>query len=618
MCGILVLLLTPLSRLAHSALPHDLVERLYWSIQRRGPDGAGEKKREFEGEEYYLRFLATLLHMRGSVPIPQPMHDRDGNLLLFNGEIFSGYKIGETENDSLVLFSVLASCRETGHLLRNIAAIRGPWALVFWRETDRELWFGRDVFGRRSLLIARNTSFGVPLVISSTGYQTVGLEFIELPAVGLFCLKLGTEGSPPHLRCYPWIGPDGASIANQEGTLEAISKIEKHICLKIEIICSSAFLSMIVPLNRSLSGPSHSVETVPSSHSATESPVLVDTGSSKTVQLLEVLQEAVRVRVCNRPWVNKPTHQIPVSTQIPLEDPPGATATPELVKSKPFLQGTAQVGVLFSGGLDSAVLAALADRTLPIGEEIDLINVSFVNPTDVDSASSSLSHDRLNGLACLAQLNPSRKWNFVEIDTSLEELSQVREDSTLQLIYPLTTVMDDSIGTPVWLAARGLGKLRQQKVAASIPYQSNARILLVGMGADEQLGGYARHRRLFEQGGWGRLFDEIELDLRRISYRNLGRDDRCICDHGKEARFPFLDEEVVNFLQKLSLDEKMDLSLPRGIGDKKLLREVARILGLELSSVLPKKAIQFGTNFVKITGGSHKFHASEDFKFQKN
>ena len=614
MCGILVLLLAPSSRLAPgsaSSPPHELLDKLYRSIERRGPDATGEKKVEVPGGEYLLRFLATLLHMRGSVPIPQPLQDRDGNLLLFNGEIFAGHKVWETENDSLVLFTVLASCRESEHLLRNIAVIRGPWALVFWRESERELWFGRDIFGRRSLLIARNTSSGVPLIISSTGYQAVGLEFMELPAVGLFCLKLGTEGSPPDLKCYPWMGSDGASIANQEGTLKAVAKLEKHISLKIEIICSSVFLSMIPPLNRTLSGPS----LVGACSPLDTAPLSI---CSKAVHLLEVLQEAVRLRVCHRPWVNKPIHKIPISPQVPLEYP-GAAITPGFAESKPLtplLQGTARVGVLFSGGLDSAVLAALADRALPVGEEIDLINVSFVNSSDLVSTSSSLSHDRLNGLACLAQLNPSRQWNFVEIDTSLEELSQVREDRTVQLIYPLTTVMDDSIGTPVWLAARGMGNLLQHEATVSVPYQSNARILLVGMGADEQLGGYARHRRLFEQGGWGRLLDEIELDLRRISYRNLGRDDRCICDHGKEARFPFLDEEVVSFLQKLSLDEKMDLSLPRGVGDKKLLREAARILGLELSSMLPKKAIQFGTNFVKITG-SNKFHAGEDFKFQK-
>ena len=39
--------------------------------------------------------------------------------------------------------------------------------------------------------------------------------------------------------------------------------------------------------------------------------------------------------------------------------------------------GHSRVGLLFSGGLDSAVLAALVDRVLPPEQSIDLVNVAF-------------------------------------------------------------------------------------------------------------------------------------------------------------------------------------------------------------------------------------------------
>lgn len=65
-------------------------------------------------------------------------------------------------------------------------------------------------------------------------------------------------------------------------------------------------------------------------------------------------------------------------------------------------------------------------------------------------------------------------------------------------------------------------------------------------------------------------------------------------------RFPYLDEEVVSFLNSLPVWEKADLSLPRGVGEKLLLRLMARQLGLGQSALLPKRAMQFGSRIAKM------------------
>src|SRR4051812_35291735 len=56
--------------------------------------------------------------------------------------------------------------------------------------------------------------------------------------------------------------------------------------------------------------------------------------------------------------------------------------------------GDARVAVLFSGGLDSICLAALADRHIPQGEPIDLLNVAFENSRVQNAASETTNKDK--------------------------------------------------------------------------------------------------------------------------------------------------------------------------------------------------------------------------------
>ena len=95
--------------------------------------------------------------------------------------------------------------------------------------------------------------------------------------------------------------------------------------------------------------------------------------------------------------------------------------------------------------------------------------------------------------------------NFVEVDVTKEELQCAREAIVKDLLSPLQTVLDDSIGCAVWFAARGRGRLwhpnknsryannkipdvtKALECSADDTYQSPCRVLLLGMGADEQV-----------------------------------------------------------------------------------------------------------------------------------
>jgi hypothetical protein len=95
-----------------------------------------------------------------------------------------------------------------------------------------------------------------------------------------------------------------------------------------------------------------------------------------------------------------------------------------------------KVGILFSGGLDSTILAALADEFIPPGEPIDLLNVAFEREKkkgnqnrkafkekkridlSEEKEDTYLVPDRITGkkaLDDLKRLYPNRQWNFVQV-----------------------------------------------------------------------------------------------------------------------------------------------------------------------------------------------------------
>jgi asparagine synthetase B (glutamine-hydrolysing) len=111
----------------------------------------------------------------------------------------------------------------------------------------------------------------------------------------------------------------------------------------------------------------------------------------------------------------------------------------------------------------------------------------------------------------------------------------------------------------------------------------------------------------------------------RIHTRNLGRDDRIIASHGKEARYPYLSLSLIAFLSDLPIHFKVDprvmatsnqdedmmdsnemtskLTIAGLPGDKVLHRLAARQLKLEGAARRAKRAMQFGSRSARMEGG---------------
>ncbi|KAI8978629.1 asparagine synthase-domain-containing protein [Pilobolus umbonatus] len=552
---------------------------------RRGPDAQQLVAIQIQNK-HDLQFYSTVLHLRGLETVSQPLRNTTGDILCWNGEIFSGLEIKPHENDTLVLMDRLNKATTEEDTLAVFSMIEGPYAFVYWKAQLKKIYFGRDCLGRRSLLW--NYGADKPFMLSSVSKSSEGMEWAEVPANGIYCIDISHSSA------------DSILPVIADCSVQFIPWVQQEEKTSHSLILPFPRLNSTLPTDLQ---PVIDVNVVPE---------IDDCMHTTLQQFISVLDESVKNRLADIPYLSS--------------------------------KNEARVAILFSGGLDCITLAALAHKHLPISEPIDLLNVAFENPRVVEAKTQSKlkktnkkkkksseetaveekpviksipvsmydTPDRLTGRAGveeLRQIAPDRTWNFVEIDVPYTEAVEYRQQ-IIDRMYPLDTVMDLSIAMAFWFASRGKGHIMVNEQMQT--YDSHARVLISGLGADEQLGGYSRHKEAFRKGGWEQLINETQLDVDRISTRNLGRDDRIMSDHGKEVRFPFLGTKVVAWLCQQPIELKMDLRYERGIGEKLLLRHAARQLGLHKASHNWKRAIQFGAKTAKMTGqnraekGQHK------------
>lgn len=71
------------------------------------------------------------------------------------------------------------------NVLSTVVDICGPYAFVYWNRERMQLWFGRDVCGRKSLLwtVSENC-----LGLTSVAHKNT--QFSEVPALGVYMLDL--------------------------------------------------------------------------------------------------------------------------------------------------------------------------------------------------------------------------------------------------------------------------------------------------------------------------------------------------------------------------------------------------------------------------------------------
>ena len=231
------------------------------------------------------------------------------------------------------------------------------------------------------------------------------------------------------------------------------------------------------------------------------------------------------------------------------------------------VDGLSEVGVIFSGGVDSSYLALLLkeiSQNIPL--KITLYAVGAEGSKDVEAA-----------------IYASK---FLNLDLKICEVSEEMVREALPDV--VRAIGDDN------LMKVGVGLTTY--FATKLACEDNLKVAISGQGADELFGGYKRYLQSFVD---GTLNYDLRVDMSNMYHVNLERDDACSMLNGVELRLPFLDKNLVELVLNIP-DNKKIVSMHDDMR-KSILRKLAFEEGLDYEiAYRPKKAAQYGTGIDKI------------------
>lgn len=603
------------------------------AIERRGPDGVDV----FAPPRDPVVVCASVLRMRNCSQDEwrQPaVHSVTGCVLAWNGEWY--YDDDNNSCDTRRVLELLsgacggATCASEARKAAALAlakTVRGPYAFILWIPSIQSLVYGRDPFGRRSLLLRREED-AIYLASTTPSSDDEAVSWCEVSTKGLGAISL-SEGeleqtSWPREPLLDVVGWPPTSTSDFEPSMEreraadrllsvlseAVRRRVSHAPGPIAILFSggidSAVLAALCDRHAPADEPIDLVNVAFGEKGRLDANKAPDRLAARAA-LLEL--QGIN---CEREW-----RLVEV-----------AITSRSLEKTAKDVVRLAQPS---DTHMDFNIAAALAHAARGDG--------MLYRPEDVGHASANNDAESLGQLRYGEEKSLDARATTEQILCGNIRTEKKRPCSNAAHPKCVRSMCgnccrrsrDDACGThPRWLSpdekaaiqaieAVHLHQQRQSSPALIESFEeldqndfsSRGRVLLLGMGADELLAGYARHRTAWRRGGYDALNAELDLDVGRIATRNLGRDDRVVADTGKEARFPFLDEDVVALVRtELHLGDLADLDKPPGVGCKQVLRDVANSIGLSTCAKLQKRAIQFGTRIAshsnKLAFGSNR------------
>lgn len=229
------------------------------------------------------------------------------------------------------------------------------------------------------------------------------------------------------------------------------------------------------------------------------------------------------------------------------------------------------VGLLYSGGLDSSIVAKLLLSVFSV-ESIKAITIGLPNSYDLRNAAIGAQELGIE----LYKYHVNEKIVMDAID-NLKDLKIIHSPGDL------------SIAVPLYI---GMKCLTTRYSVTNV---------FLGQGADELFGGYQKYLHMYEEKGQTYVKSAMIKDLEKLMNNQMVMEGQIADYFGIHLVYLFLDPEIISYAQSQSVVSHIVQTKNGSFIRKALLRNFAMNLGLPKSiTEQPKKAIQYGSGIVKL------------------
>jgi asparagine synthase (glutamine-hydrolysing) len=251
---------------------------------------------------------------------------------------------------------------------------------------------------------------------------------------------------------------------------------------------------------------------------------------------------------------------------------------------KKRLQDFDRVGIIFSGGIDSVLIAWLAKKMV---KEVICYTGGVKDSNDIIFARKIAKSMDLK--LRVNELSTS------EVEQMLPEIINTIEDNNVGQV---------EVAIPVYAAVK-------------MAHDDGIKMMLTGQAADELFGGYAWYTKVVEKLGFKKLREHMTEDLLLLYKETLEREDKITMAHSIEMREPFLDMQIIKL--SMQIDPKLNVKGTGDIFGKHVHRKLAQKLGIPKSIAYRiKEAAQHGSGLHFVLESIARQHGFDESTVSKN